>query len=78
MRVSTLSPTVLHTPRINAGDARWAAEALASLVRQLESDSVIAVVLQRTQRELQSLAAGPVSTRTADGSEVNGPVRIRM
>ena len=78
MRVSTLSPTVLHTPSINSGDARWAAEALASLARQLESDSVIAVVLQRTRRELQSLATVPESTRTADGSEVVGPIRIRM
>ena len=71
MRGSTLSPTVLHTPKINAGDARWAAEALASLARQLESDSVIAVVLQRTQRELQSLA----TTETCHQDDLS---RIRM
>ncbi len=71
MRNSTLSSTALSTPSINSGDARWAAEALASLARQLESDSVIAVVLQRTQRELQSLA----TTETRGRDDVS---RIRM
>ena len=71
MRNSTLSATTVPTPSINSGDARWAAEALASLARQLESDSVIAVVLQRTQRELQSLA----TTETRGRDDVS---RIRM
>ncbi len=78
MRVSTASPPSLHTPSINTADARWAAEALASLSRQLEPDSVIGIVLQRTQRELQSLAANAEMHSTVDGSEVFGPVRMRM
>ena len=78
MRVSTVSPAALHTPRINTADARWAAEALASLARQLESDSVIGLVLQRAQRELQSLATTTETFRTTDGGEILGPVRIRM
>ena len=76
--VNPSSSNGMSAPSISASDARWAAEALASLVRQLDSDSVIGVVLRRTQRELQSLAGTPASVRTGSGSEVIGPVRVRM
>ena len=79
MRVANLSSSNgLSAPSICASDARWAAEALASLVRQLDSDSVIGVVLRRTQRELQSLAGNTPNYRTDGGSEVVGPIRVRM
>ncbi len=73
MRLSTASSNTLSAPSISAADARWAAEALASLTRQLEADSVIAVVLRRTQRELQSLAG---SARTAGNPEVASRARL--
>ena len=78
MRAATVTPSVFQSPSIDTTDARWAAEALASLARQLDPDSVIGIVLQRTQRELQSLAAHAECIRTADGTEVLGPIRIRM
>ena len=78
MRAATVTPSAFQSPSIDTTDARWAAEALASLARQLDPDSVIGIVLQRTQRELQSLAAHAACIRTADGTEVLGPVRIRM
>gem|GEM_PF-2430671 len=78
MRVMNPSSAVPSAPSICPNDARWAAEALASLARQLDSDSVIAVVLRRTQRELQSLAGSTPNYRTDSGSEVVGPIRMRM
>ena len=78
MRVATVTPSVFQSPSIDTTDARWAAEALASLARQLDPDSVIGIVLQRTQRELQSLASHAECIRTADDTEILGPVRIRM
>lgn len=66
------SPTV--DPTIDGVEARWAAEAVASLLRQLPSDSVVGIVLRNTYRELNCLS------RSADRgeSEVVGPVRVRV
>lgn len=61
-------------PAIDGVEARWAADAVASLLRQLPPDSVVGLVLQNTHRELTCLS------RSAEAceSEVIGPVRIRM
>jgi len=75
MRV--LSPfagsTVPTTPAIDGVEARWAADAVASLVRQLPPDSVVGMALRNTHRELTCLS------RSAEYGtpEVIGPVRIR-
>ena len=62
------------TPAIDGVEARWAADAVASLVRQLPPDSVVGMVLRNTHRELTCL------TRSAELSdaEVIGPLRIRV
>ena len=62
------------TPAIDGVEARWAADAVASLVRQLPPDSVVGMVLRNTHRELTCLS------RSADASDngVIGPVRIRV
>lgn len=72
MRVRQLqpSPVVSSYPVIDAVEARWAAEAVASLADQLDPDSVAAVVLRQTRRELMSLAASGSET------QVIGPVRV--
>lgn len=73
MRVHKPSVTpVLDTPGIDPIEARWAAEAVGSLSRQLSADSIVAMVLQQAQRELNSLAA------STDAGEVFGPVRVRV
>jgi hypothetical protein len=64
---------VSDSPAVDPVEARWAAEAVGSLSRQLGADSIVAMVLEQAQRELNSLA---VSTAPADG--VVGPVRIRV
>ncbi len=65
---------VCDTPSIDPIEARWAAEAVGSLTRQLGSDSIVAMVLEQAQRELNSLAVS--SAPTTDG--VFGPVRVRV
>jgi hypothetical protein len=65
--------TVYDTPAVDPVEARWAAEAVGSLSRQLAADSIVAMVLEQAERELNSLAA---STTTAD--DVIGPVRVRV
>lgn len=64
--------SAVDAPLIDAVEARWAAEAVASLARQLDADSVVGLVLQRAGRELRSLAAS-----AAGPTEVVGPVRVR-
>jgi hypothetical protein len=63
-----------ESPAIDPIEARWAAEAVGSLSRQLGADSIVAMVLEQAQRELNSLAAS--SAPTTDG--VFGPVRVRV
>lgn len=58
-------------------EARWAAEAVANLSRQLDADSVVALILRRTHRELLSLSDGAHDS-TAGRSHVVGPVRLRV
>jgi len=61
------------SPTIDGVEARWAADAIASLVRQLPPDSVVGLALRNTHRELTCLS------RSAEYGtpEVIGPVRIR-
>jgi hypothetical protein len=66
--------TACESPSVDPIEARWAAEAVGSLSRQLGSDSIVAMVLEQAQRELNSLAA---STAPADDA-VFGPVRVRV
>ena len=75
MRTRKHSVTVpaSDVPVIDPIEARWAAEAVGSLSRQLAADSIVAMVLEQAQRELNSLAA---STAPNDG--VFGPVRVRV
>lgn len=73
MRVLKPSPVLVSdSPAIDPIEARWAAEAVGSLSRQLAADSIVAMVLQQAQRELNSLASS-----TGEG-EVFGPVRVRV
>jgi hypothetical protein len=75
MRIHKPSPVLTsESPAIDPIEARWAAEAVGSLSRQLGADSIVAMVLQQAQRELNSLAVS--SSDTAD--EVFGPVRVRV
>ncbi len=77
MRVRTqpvTRATASESPAVDPIEARWAAEAVGSLSRQLGADSIVAMVLEQAQRELNSLAAS--SAPAADG--VFGPVRIRV
>jgi hypothetical protein len=60
-------------PVIDPVEARWAAEAVGSLSRQLGADSIVAMVLEQAERELNSLAAS-----TAPDHGVVGPVRVRV
>ncbi len=62
----------------DAVEARWAADAIAQLARQLEPNSVAAIVLKRTQRELQSLAQSAEECPTGTDSHVIGPIRLRV
>lgn len=74
MRVRKQPVAVMSdVPVIDPVEARWAAEAVGSLSRQLGADSIVAMVLEQAQRELNSLAA---STAPHDG--VVGPVRVRV
>jgi hypothetical protein len=74
MRVRTPSLAVASdSPAVDPVEARWAAEAVGSLSRQLAADSMVAMVLEQAQRELNSLAAS-----TAPEGGVIGPVRIRV
>lgn len=69
-----VATTTIETPAIDPIEARWAAEAVGSLSRQLAADSIVAMVLEQAQRELNSLATS--SPAPADG--VFGPVRVRV
>jgi hypothetical protein len=62
------------TPAIDGVEARWAADAIASLARQLPPDSVVGLVLKSTHRELTCLSR----SAEADANGVIGPVRIRV
>ena len=73
MRVLTQPVPSNETPAIDPIEARWAAEAVGSLSRQLASDSLVALVLEQAQRELNSLA---LSSPAAE--EVLGPVKVRV
>jgi hypothetical protein len=53
MRIATFPTTTNDT--INPVEARWAADAIASLARQLDPESIVGVILKRSQRELASL-----------------------
>ncbi len=77
MRVSSSpSSSALASPAvINPVEARWAADAVASLARQLDPDSIVSVILRRSQRELASLA---INADTPREEKVIGPVRVRM
>jgi hypothetical protein len=66
--------TACDSPAVDPVEARWAAEAVGSLSRQLGADSLVAMVLEQAQRELTSLAA---STAPADDGVI-GPVRVRV
>ena len=66
------TPVVADGPAIDPLEARWAAEAVGSLARQLSADSLVAMVLHQAQRELTSLAA------SSEPTEVFGPVRLRV
>ena len=67
------SSAVSAPDAINPVEARWAADAIASLARQLDPESIVGVILKRSQRELASL----VNARGSVG-EVVGPVRVRV
>ena len=74
-RLSIHSET--SVPTVDAVEARWAADAVANLSRQLDSDSVVSMVLRRAQQELLSLADS--GHESASGrSHVIGPVRLRV
>jgi len=65
--------SAVSTPdAIDPVEARWAADAIASLTRQLDPDSIVGVILKRSQRELASL----VNTRGSMG-DATSPVRVR-
>lgn len=68
--VGSVEPT--PAPAIDGVEARWAADAVASLLRQLPADSVVGMVLHNTHRELTCL-----SRSAGDGAGVFGPFRIR-
>jgi hypothetical protein len=55
MSVATYSPALAAPDAIDPVEARWAADAIASLARQLDPDSIVGVILKRSQRELASL-----------------------
>ena len=74
MRVLS-SPVVSDLPVIDAVEARWAAEAIASLARQLGADSMVALCLDQTRHELLSLAA---SARMNTAGNVIGPIRVSV
>jgi hypothetical protein len=73
MRVASPPPSVVEAPVIDPVEVRWAAEAVASLTRQLDPDSVVAVVLTQAYHELTSL----VASAAGDRPRVIGPVRVR-
>ena len=55
MSSATYSPTLSAPDVIDPVEARWAADAIASLARQLDPESIVGVILKRSQRELASL-----------------------
>ncbi|CAN5477193.1 hypothetical protein BH11PLA2_BH11PLA2_17110 [soil metagenome] len=69
----TDTPTYVNeSPNLNTVELRWAAEEVATLMRQVEPGSVVAAVLQQTLRELASLkqsaeamVLGPIRTKRA-------------
>jgi len=68
MRLATFSSnsSALTAPdAIDPVEARWAADAIASLARQLDPESIVGVILKRSQRELASLVNS--KNGTADG-----------
>jgi hypothetical protein len=60
----------------DALEARWAANAIANLARELPPDSVVGMVLRSAQQELLSLSH---AEETTDGeAQVIGPIRLRI
>ena len=55
---------------IDANEVRWAAEAVAQILRKAEPDSVVGAILQQTLRELSSL--------NPTAATVIGPFRMRI
>ena len=55
MSSATYSSTLSAPDAIDPVEARWAADAIASLARQLDPESIVGVILKRSQRELASL-----------------------
>lgn len=58
-----------EAPTIDVSEARWAADELAALMRQLGPDSPVTLVLRQARREVLSLAGSPSAT-------VVGPLRM--
>lgn len=72
MRVLQLPLPAADAPSIDPIEARWAAEAVASLIRQLDAGSPVALCLDQARRELMSLAASGEAAGV-----VVGPLRVR-
>lgn len=74
MRVATFnsnSSSVSSTPdTIDPVEARWAADAIASLARQLDPDSIVSVILKRSQRELASLCTNRMGNGEVSATRV--------
>ena len=64
-------PSVLipEAASIDIWEARWAAEYLSLMIKQLGPESSVSLVLMQARRELRSLTASPSAT-------VVGPLRI--
>ena len=69
MRVASFPTTSQDS--INPVEARWAADAIASLARQLDPESIVGVILKRSQRELASLV-------NSKNEEVDAKPRMRF
>ena len=64
-------PSVLfpESPAIDASEARWASEELASLIARLGLDSPVSMVLRQARREIASLVQ-------IANANVVGPFRV--
>ena len=71
MSSATYSSTLSAPDVIDPVEARWAADAIASLARQLDPESIVGVILKRSQRELASLV-------NCKNAEVDAKPRMRM
>jgi hypothetical protein len=63
---SVVSP---ESPAIDASEARWACEELASLIARLGLDSPVSMVLRQARREITSLVQSA-------NANVVGPFRV--